>query len=156
MIDLDKIKKLAKAATPGTWDAVLHAHGTGVENDDEQLFIEQYGLTYTANPSDALFIAAANPGAILELIERVRKAEASIVELEGDLRLRHRQGVSQGRIILELETRITEAAKLHRPVEGIHGWLVCSHRHCVDDSQDQCAWPCETAVALGMNEGSET
>ena len=54
------------------------------------------------------------------------------------------------------EARIAEAAKLHRPVEGIHGRLVCSHRHCVDDSQDQCAWPCETAIALGLNEGSET
>ena len=99
MIDLDKIKKLAKAATPGTWDAVLHAHGTGVENDDEQLFIEQYGLTYTANPSDALFIAAANPGAILELIERVRQAEA----------------------------RIAEAANLHRPTLPGFGPKSCTH-----------------------------
>ena len=93
---------------------------------------------------------------VLELIERVRQAEA------------HRLAWAEREVLRSIErddarderdaahARIAKAAKLHRPVEGIHGLLVCSHRHCVDDSQDQCAWPCETAVALGMNEGSET
>ena len=135
MIDLDELEKLAEAATPGTWDAVLHAHGTGVENDDEQLFIEQYGLTYAANPSDALFIAAANPQAVLELVERVWQAEA----------------------------RIAEAAKLHRnagPSQGYdsrfrggYGMLGDCCATCGSHGEYGVEWPCPTAVALGLNEG---
>lgn len=36
---------------------------------------------------------------------------------------------------------------LHAPCVGVHGETVCSHRHCVDDSGDQCAYPCETVRA---------
>ena len=89
---------------------------------------------------------------VLELIERVRRAENARDGWASNA-MEYANAITGAEVLLD---RIAEAAKLHRPVEGIHGWLVCSHRHCVDDSQDQCAWPCETAVALGMNEGSET
>lgn len=30
--------------------------------------------------------------------------------------------------------------------------FVCSHRHCVDDAGDQCAWPCPTIRAIETKE----
>ena len=184
MIDIDKLEKLAKAATPGAWDAVLHAHGTGVENDDEQLFIEQYGLTYAANPSDALFIAAANPQAVLELIERVRRAENARDGWASNA-MEYANAITGAEVLL---SRIAEAVRLHRKYtyygledscpdttdehreEHHHetsddigefycdqmptGDVVCIH--CRDVDGDRVEWPCETAKALGLSEGSET
>lgn len=59
--------------------------------------------------------------------------------------------------LAEAEARIAEAAKLHRKVEvawrdGSHVEFVCNY--CSDYEDDP--WPCKTAVALGLNEGSET
>lgn len=68
-------------------------------------------------------------GAIKELIERVRQAEA----------------------------RIAEAAKLHRRRDDLEyhwgGGSVCDG--CGDEDGWASKWPCETAVALGLNEGDE-
>ena len=66
------------------------------------------------------------------------EAGERIVDLEGDL--------------ARVEARITEAAKLHQPeVIGVHegqgAEVWCPH--C------ETYWPCQTAVALGLNEGDE-
>lgn len=46
------------------------------------------------------------------------------------------------------ERQVQAVRALHYPIEGIHGTIVCAHRHCVDDMQDQCEWPCPTIRAL--------
>ena len=50
--------------------------------------------------------------------------------------------------VRQCEERIAEAAKLHRPTLPGFGPKSCVH--------DGRAWPCPTAAALGLNEGSET
>lgn len=70
MSKFDELKKLAEAATPGPWEATR-------QTDDEcsfiGYFIEGVGKTISDDGTapdhkDALFIAAANPAAILELL----------------------------------------------------------------------------------------
>lgn len=70
-VDLDKLEQLARAATPGPWEARGGTHqvvaGQGEGRD---------GVVATAREySDVDFIAAANPAAVLELVQRLRAAE---------------------------------------------------------------------------------
>jgi hypothetical protein len=78
MIDLQELKRMAKLATPGPW---------GISKDGQTVTSNQYHpVVRLAEPfhrqckhgtgQDAEFIAAANPQAILELIERLERAEA--------------------------------------------------------------------------------
>jgi hypothetical protein len=98
MIDLDELRKLAKVATPGPW----HFHqDDGTALDISEVCIprpeeEDVDLSIASllEDRDGAFIAAANPQVILELIERVREAEAErdaalarIAELERELTL---------------------------------------------------------------------
>jgi len=75
-IDLNEIEALARAATPGPWEATR-------QTDDEcsfmGYFIEAGDKTISDDGTapghaDALFIAAANPAAVLELIALARQA----------------------------------------------------------------------------------
>jgi hypothetical protein len=66
-IDLDDLERLAKAATPGPWDA-----GTC----EGEVWSDKLLVVWDALPNDAAYIAAANPPTILALIARLRAAEA--------------------------------------------------------------------------------
>ena len=108
---------------------------------------EEGGIIQTA---DAEFIAAANPQAVLELIELVRKAERA-----------HRTVAKlYGKVTAERDAalaRIAEAAKLHRRRDDLEyrwgGGPVCDG--CGDEDGWASKWPCPTAVSLGLNEGDE-
>jgi hypothetical protein len=75
-IDLDKLAELARAATPGPWE-----HGTGYEQSEPGDFVSAAGGEVVVcedqapTAADAAFIAAANPAAVLALVERLRAAE---------------------------------------------------------------------------------
>lgn len=80
MTDLQKLKAFARAATPGPWEA----DHRGVFTSDPTVGIlnrvcHVTGTTGYAETEqeNAKFIAAANPVVILELIERLEKAEAT-------------------------------------------------------------------------------
>ena len=67
-----ELEALAKAATPGPWDAV---EGAGGDN----WWVEQPHIrTIVSDPTapDARYIAAANPHTVLDLIAHVRELEA--------------------------------------------------------------------------------
>ena len=79
MLDLDDIEAKAKAATPGPYEII------GV-----LVFGEQKGAGSTMtrtpvatapDPADAAHIAAASPDVVLELVRRVRAAEAVVHEV---------------------------------------------------------------------------
>jgi hypothetical protein len=70
--DLSRIETLAREATPGEWKAMGYLPWR-VENGDRPTPI--CGCDNVAN---AAYIAAANPAAVLALIERVRELEAEI------------------------------------------------------------------------------
>lgn len=75
MFDLDKLEELAKAATPGPWqffdeegECYSSAPATGA-------FLVEYGASVDQKLLDVNYIAAANPAAVLALIEEVRNGD---------------------------------------------------------------------------------
>lgn len=68
---LEEIKQRLDRATPGPWEVGITAYGPSVEVDDEQLFIESYGITYPHNPADADLIANA-PTDLAALLTELR------------------------------------------------------------------------------------
>jgi hypothetical protein len=84
--DLDVLEALARAATPGPWEAddpndtlVAAIDRSGAYDYVASADIEGFAVTdktVDQMKSNAAFIAAANPAEILVLIDRVRKAEA--------------------------------------------------------------------------------
>ena len=71
---LETLEALAKSATPGPWRRACHGvviadKGTGNTDDD---YIVMWDDIPNYVETDATFIAAANPKAILELIALVR------------------------------------------------------------------------------------
>lgn len=73
------LPKLAEAATPGPW---FVEHG-GVFNATRGYMVVPTGDS-DQDRADAAFIAAANPAAIAELIERARRLDA-FASVAGDL-----------------------------------------------------------------------
>ena len=77
MIDLEKLKKLARAATPGPW---VTAHDTFMCDGGRDWYVkagDEYIVSgdHADDDPDCRFVAAANPTAVLELIERLERAE---------------------------------------------------------------------------------
>ena len=83
MIDTDKLRRLAQAATPGPWKMLPVGDGRQkfAVADSEFLSIltvtDEGGATFGTvyDDDDARFIAAANPAAINELLDRLEAAE---------------------------------------------------------------------------------
>lgn len=69
-LDLDAIEAAAKAATPGEWAFVTQGIRRFETPDD---FVAEAGVF---EEPDAKFVAATNPAVVLELIRRLRAAEA--------------------------------------------------------------------------------
>lgn len=94
-LDLDELERLAKAATPGQWQA-SGDDPDGVADDVRVCFVRDgvhcewciaiAGQTFDGEHwdeatlkrwhGDAAYIAAANPATVLALIQRLREAEA--------------------------------------------------------------------------------
>ena len=70
MIDLDRIEKLAKEATPGDWVAIDFVNV--LEHHTMKIPLIQRAPLGSLLPKDALFIEAANPKAIIELIKMIK------------------------------------------------------------------------------------
>lgn len=78
--DLEELKKLAEAATQGEWSC-----GRDPSHFDAPELVKPDGAFYVGvKMEDAAFIAAANPAAILALIERCERAEAERFNPIGD------------------------------------------------------------------------
>ena len=77
-IDIEKLKRLAEAATPGPWvvdgDTDAFTGGPHVMTEDGAgllgMWDGQYEIDSDAQEANAAYIAAANPAAILELIRQ--------------------------------------------------------------------------------------
>ncbi len=89
---LTALEKAARAATPGPWelDGPICVQGDVTPETWETVcmtgdFMESAeGEEKARNEADARFIAAANPSAVLALIERVRRAETPLVVETGE------------------------------------------------------------------------
>jgi hypothetical protein len=78
-----ELRKLAEAATQGEWHQTPTSgiyQGRMIVTDDRAACI---GETHNANATEnAAYIAAASPAAILELLDRVEKAEKDAARLD--------------------------------------------------------------------------
>ena len=81
MIDIEKVKQAALAATPGDWKAVCSIPEEGFEcfwlMHNDAHFGDIHGPQSGQQLADATYIATANPSAVLELITRLEAAESS-------------------------------------------------------------------------------
>lgn len=79
-IDLDKLERVARAATPGPWEANQEfANRWRVDEVPAQYhpLAAIYGHgDYASLQGNADYIAAANPAVVLEIVRRLRAAEA--------------------------------------------------------------------------------
>ena len=87
MIDINKLRKLAKAATPGRgWYVELgdYIYGEKDVTDGEEwqpvIVSTEDGEPVNFEGSVAAFIAVANPAAVLELLDRLEAAENDALE----------------------------------------------------------------------------
>ena len=134
---LDELRRLAEAATPGPWEAFGAVGGRrgerwlGVTTDMRAIESARAGDVFAAQDctrQDALFIAAANPAAVLALLDdadALRRELAHMTEARDNARA-------------EVE-RLTEAVRaLHQPV-GRHNFCgTCAY----------APWPCSMYRAL--------
>ena len=91
MIDINKLRQLAQAATPGPWKMLPVGDGRQkfAVADSEFLSIltvtDEGGATFGTvyDDDDARFIAAANPATAIELLDRLEAAEKEIESWKG-------------------------------------------------------------------------
>lgn len=77
-INIEELERLAKAAAPGPWrrqDFHSSSEKNGIDDSDGDVVCASYGRL---RPKSFDFIAAANPSAVLSLVDRLKKAEAEL------------------------------------------------------------------------------
>jgi len=153
MIDLDELRKLAEAATPGPWEWEEPSDDSYPVGDESLVttWNEEDGYPksvvtswghdadgVTASAEDRAFIAAAYPQAVLELIERVRVAERQCEV----------QALGVENTLAERDAAVAAVERvraIHYPIypEAAPGVSLCANGEC-----DAKPWPCDTGAAL--------
>lgn len=78
-IDIDKLERLAKAATPGPWRVEVRTlKGFGFCLVASGAPYHSGQVAHYCLSSDAVFVASANPATVLELIGEVRRLRAEL------------------------------------------------------------------------------
>lgn len=100
--NIEELERLAKAATPGPWKACGTVEQIGGDCKDiipTSVSCTAYcygGSADRAEDKDLIFIAAANPFAVLSLIDRVKKAESDRDALAARLEMDPDHGIPDG------------------------------------------------------------
>jgi hypothetical protein len=82
MIDIQKLKALAEAATPGKW-STSGSYVAPTRKEGGTTYVENWrSIALVSDDADRAFIAAANPAAVLELIERIERLESAKATLD--------------------------------------------------------------------------
>ena len=121
-IDTNELRRLAQAATPGPWKMLPVGDGRQkfAVADSEFLSIltvtDEGGATFGTvyDDADAKFIAAANPAAISELLDRLEAAESEAIE---QARLNGMGSEREAALIAKLEAAEKERDVLKAKVE---------------------------------------
>ncbi len=82
-LDLDALEAAARAATPGPWEQALYVRNNQpdtkiIAGNDHVTDCDGYSASCEQDLANATFIAAANPAVVLELVRRLRAADAWI------------------------------------------------------------------------------
>ena len=87
MIDINELRRLAQAATPGPWQFWHGWVAANIDNDGGVVVAERptpSGGKYQAKvDANFKFIAAANPATVIELLDRLEAAEKEIESWKG-------------------------------------------------------------------------
>jgi len=75
-LNLDTLRKIAEAATPGPWEA--SDRGIGYEVHDASAYELNSGMRETFTESDATHIATFDPPTVLALLSRLEQAEQAV------------------------------------------------------------------------------
>jgi hypothetical protein len=75
MTNLTELKKLAEAATPGPWETNKNDI---ISSDIEVVASDGFVSVADCSPYDALYIAAANPQAILQMIAVIEQMKVAL------------------------------------------------------------------------------
>ena len=117
MIDINELRRLAQGATPGPWKMLPVGDGRQkfAVADSEFLSIltvtDEGGATFGTvyDDADARFIAAANPAAITEILDRLEEAESDALE---QARLNGMGSEREAALMARLEAAEKELAEL--------------------------------------------
>lgn len=123
-LDLEKLEKLAKAATPGPWDY----DATG---GFRWVFLEKRHVFESTTDANAAYIVAAC-NSLLDIIKMYREADD--------------KANNAWRILLEAQARIVEVQKRVQELEAQRDWLVnelCVGTQCDFPSQIECKYRTE-------------
>jgi len=145
MSDLEELKRLAEAATPGPWEKRSYQSGTACVVMREWIgpkskeygngFLAAHMTAYNIDFQDehlidaeknatASFIAAANPSTILSLIQRVEEAEADRELFATPIAILQERSHAEGRL-----AGIEEAAGANALISKTHDTLVNMQPH---------------------------
>ena len=80
-MNIEELKRLAEAATPGPWSHREYVAGIGDGVDSDMFHVAD-----DMNTEDAIYVAAANPAAVLELIDYVQSLESTLRSASDDLK----------------------------------------------------------------------
>lgn len=150
--DRARLRDLAAKATPGPWEAGVDdlTCMANVHHDQEQRFwVADTGparVEPTAMADSELIAAMRN--ALPALLDALDEAERERDEWERAAMKLAASSNAANANLYDAQAAIERVRDLHRPETGMHGTTVCAHRHCTDDSHDQCEYPCATVRAL--------
>ena len=135
--DLAELRRLAEAATPGPWEAFGAVDGRrgerwlGVTTDMRAIESARAGDVFAAQNctrQDALFIAAANPAAVLALLDDADALRAELAHM--------REARDNARAeVKRLTAQVERVRALHRPV-GIYDECACSDEAKAEGHED--------------------
>lgn len=118
MIDINELRRLAQAATPGPWQFWHGWVAANIDNDGGVVVAERptpSGGKYQAKvDANFKFIAAANPAAINELLDRLEAAESDGLE---QARLNGMGGEREAALLSKLEAAGKERDALRAKIE---------------------------------------
>lgn len=118
---IEKMKALALAATPGPWqwwssNSVKRVTGAdGRDGGVLHAYSFRDGADIACSPSDQAFIAAANPAAVLELIAEVERLRAEVERLENGMEI----AVKGLKNIAAVEARTAPASGTEKDAERL-------------------------------------
>lgn len=74
-IDLEELKRLAEAATPGPWESVARTNAFwDIEAPEQPGYAEKMIASVSRDEDNSAFIAAVNPQVVLALIRELEEA----------------------------------------------------------------------------------
>ena len=87
MIDINSLRRLAQAATPGPWEFWHGMIATDIDNDGGVVIANRPtpsgGKLQARVDTNFQYIVAANPAAITELLDRLEEAEKEANKING-------------------------------------------------------------------------